>query len=174
MSLTSKLKIQSGFSLVEVLVALIVMSVGMLGIAALYIESVKSNRTALLRTQAVSLTNDMADRIRANRTAGTRYTLVLGANPPAAHGCATGANCTDVNLADDDLNSWVNTVRGPTGMPWNGATPPKAGVTFVAAAGAGLPDQYAITITWREPNQAPADPDYQYQLNMQVIPTPPS
>ena len=64
-----------GFSLVEVLVALIVLSVGMLGIASLYVDSLRAGRTALLRTQAVFLATDMADRIRANPTAGAAYAL---------------------------------------------------------------------------------------------------
>ena len=56
-----------GFTLVEVLVALVVMSVGMLGIAALYLEGLRAGRTALYRTTAVNLAADMADRIRANQ-----------------------------------------------------------------------------------------------------------
>jgi len=56
---------------VEVLVALIVLSIGMLGIAALYLEGLRATRDALVRTQAVALTADMADRIRANRYIAT-------------------------------------------------------------------------------------------------------
>jgi type IV pilus assembly protein PilV len=165
-------KTQSGVSMVEVLVALVVMSIGMLGIAALYIESVKASRGALLRTQAVGLASDMADRIRANRLGAARYALALGANPPAAQNCVNGVNCTVNQLADDDLNRWVNTVRGPAGMPWNGAAPPRTAVMFAAAPGTGLPDTYNIIIMWREPNQDPAEPDFSYQLNMQLIPAP--
>lgn len=161
-----------GFTLVEMLVALIVMSVGMLGIAALYIESMKSNRGASLRTQAVALAYDMADRIRANRLAGAQYALALGAAPPPAHNCVAGVNCTQNNMAEDDLNRWVTSVRAI--MPWNGATPPRTAVVFQAAPGIGRPDVYQIQITWREPNQDPAEPDYAYNLNMQVIPTPPT
>jgi len=170
----SSRKTQTGISMVEVLVALVVMSIGMLGIAALYIESVKANRGALLRTQAVGLAYDMADRIRANRTASAQYSLALGANPPAAHNCVAGVNCSTDDLADDDINRWVTTVRGPTGMPWNGATPPKTAILYTAAPAFGQPNTYAIAITWREPNQDPAEPDFRYQLNMQVIPSPPS
>ena len=161
-----------GFSLVEMLVALVVMSVGMLGIAALYIESMKSNRGASLRTQAVALAYDMADRIRANRLAGAQYALALGAAPPAAHNCVAGVNCTQDDMAEDDLNRWVTSVRAI--MPWNGATPPRTAVIFTPAAGVGRPDTYQVMITWREPNQDPGEPDYAYTLNMQVIPTPPT
>ncbi len=168
------IKLQRGVSLVEALVALVVMSIGMLGIAGLYIESVKANRTALMRTQAVALAYDMADRIRANRLARGTYALALGAAPPGLQNCVAGVNCTEDNLASDDLTRWVNTVRSPTGLPWNGATPPQTGVLYVAAPGTGLPDRYTIIITWREPHQAPAEPDYRYQLNMQLIATTPT
>ena len=61
-----------GFTLVEVLVALVIFAVGLLGIAALHIEGLNAGRTALNRTQAVALASDLADRIRANRQACTR------------------------------------------------------------------------------------------------------
>ena len=80
-------KRMSGFSIVEVLVALVVLAVGMLGIAALYVESLRAGRTAVYRTQAVNLASDMADRIRANRTAGDAYELEAGDNP-AKQGCS--------------------------------------------------------------------------------------
>ena len=60
---------QRGFTLVEAMVALIVLSVGLLGIAALYVETLRASRTSLHRTQAVNLATDLADRMRANRDA---------------------------------------------------------------------------------------------------------
>jgi Tfp pilus assembly protein PilV len=53
-------------SLVEVLVALVVLSIGLLGIAQVLINGMRTSHAALLRTQAVNLVADMADRIRAN------------------------------------------------------------------------------------------------------------
>src|SRR5512138_827355 len=57
----------AGFTLIEVLIALVVLAIGMLGIAAVYLEGLRASRDALLRTQAVILAADMGDRIRANR-----------------------------------------------------------------------------------------------------------
>src|SRR5690606_1731695 len=62
-----------GFSLLEAMVALVVLSVGMLGIAALHGQSLAASRTAQLRTQAVNLAGDMADRIRVNRLGAAAY-----------------------------------------------------------------------------------------------------
>ena len=55
-----------GFTLVEVLIALVIMSVGMLGIAGLYVHTMQAGRTSILRHHAVTLAGDIADRIRAN------------------------------------------------------------------------------------------------------------
>ena len=77
---------QRGFSLVEVLVALIIMSVGMLGIAGLYVQSMQAGRTSMLRHNAVTLAGDVADRIRSNPRAGNAYTDPEGAD----NGCVNG------------------------------------------------------------------------------------
>ena len=55
------------------MVALVVVSVGMIGIAGLYGQGLSAGRTALYRTQAVNLAADMADRIRVNRLGGANY-----------------------------------------------------------------------------------------------------
>ena len=63
----------AGFSLVEAMVTLVVLSVGMIGIARFYGQGLGAGRTALYRTLAVNLAADMADRIRVNRLAGSAY-----------------------------------------------------------------------------------------------------
>jgi type IV pilus assembly protein PilV len=59
----------SGFTLLEVLIALLVLSLGLLGLAALQASTVQFNHSAYLRSQATNLAYDMADRMRANRQA---------------------------------------------------------------------------------------------------------
>ena len=131
-----------GFTLVEVLVALVVMSVGMLGIAALYLEGLRAGRTALYRTTAVNLAADMADRIRANRNAGLAY---AGTGPGADDACVNGpADCTAEQLAEDDWFDWNNQL--------NAQLPEGAGGE-VSIAGAA-PATYTITVAWPEIGQA--------------------
>ena len=91
-----------GFTLLEVLVALVVIAVGMLGIAVMYVEGMKAERTSVYRTTAVTLVADLADRIRANATATAAY-----AGVGASHGCTHGVDdCSPQELAQEDLWWW--------------------------------------------------------------------
>lgn len=58
---------QKGFTLIEVLFAVIIMSLGLLGLAGLQATGLRNNTSSYLRSQATFLAYDMADRIRANR-----------------------------------------------------------------------------------------------------------
>lgn len=60
---------QRGATMIEVLVAVVVLAIGLLGMALLQITSVQSNHSAYYRSQATVLASDLADRMRANRTA---------------------------------------------------------------------------------------------------------
>ena len=66
-------KTQSGFTLLEVMVAIVVLSLGLLGLAGLQAASLRNNQAAYYRGIATQQTYDMADRIRAN-LAGARAT----------------------------------------------------------------------------------------------------
>lgn len=94
----------AGFTLVEVLVALVVITVGMLGVAVLYVEGLRMNRTSLYRTTAVALTTDMAERIRANQSddQGAAY----AGSPPGAEGTCGDEACTAAELAAHDWWEW--------------------------------------------------------------------
>lgn len=128
-----------GFTLVEVLIALIIMSVGMLGIAGLYVHSMQAGRTSVLRHNAVTLAGDIADRIRANPRAGAAYALA-GANNNCVAG---GIDCTPGEMAANDIFLWDQQAAGT--LP-NGAV----AVVFDNAV---APPTYQITITWTEPGE---------------------
>ena len=129
---------QSGFTLVESLVALVVLSVGMIGIAALYGQGLSAGRAALDRTVAVNLAGEMADRIRANRLGRAAYS---GAGS-AAKACGPGGNtdCTPAELAAWDVFLWRAMVQQQ--LPGGVGT-----VTFTV----GTPPTYTIQVDWREP-----------------------
>lgn len=140
-----KQRLQSGFSLVEVLITLVIMSVGMLGIAGLYVQSMQAGRTSMFRHHAVTLAGDVADRIRANPTGDIAYTAVAGAD----NDCVIGTtNCTSAQMAANDILLWKNQARD---------TLPGGDVLIALVPAAGLvPPIYQITVTWTEPGQVPA------------------
>jgi type IV pilus assembly protein PilV len=88
-----------GFSLIEVLVTLVVLSIGLLSLAALQIATLKNNHSALSRFEATTLAYEILDRMRANRTPALNgaYNIALGAGAPPA--CASIATC--------DLRDWL-------------------------------------------------------------------
>ncbi|HET7132560.1 MAG TPA: type IV pilus modification protein PilV [Gammaproteobacteria bacterium] len=94
-----------GFTLFEVLIALVVLSVGLLGLASLETNTLKFNQGAYLRTQATNLAYDMADRMRANRAAAiaNAYDDVAFADP------LPDCDPTDVagaDVAERDISAW--------------------------------------------------------------------
>lgn len=95
-------KLAAGFSLIEVLVALVVLSVGLLGLAALQTNAVEFNRDAYLRSQATILAYDIADRMRANREAATdgEYNSVFATTLPACNAAVAGT------VVQQDLGAW--------------------------------------------------------------------
>lgn len=149
---------QKGITMVEALVALVVIAVGMLGIAGLYLSSLQASRTAKLRSHAVELVSSIADRIRANREAVLAYNLEEG-DEPAVQNCSA-ARCTPAQLAQDDLARWLADLR---------ATLPGAdrvtGTVTVTDRAAPLFDNYVISVTWREAN---SDIDFTYSVSLNV------
>jgi type IV pilus assembly protein PilV len=143
----------SGFTLIEVLIALIIMSVGMLGIAGLYVHSMQAGRTSLFRHNAVTLAGDIADRIRANPRAGPAYALA-GAN----NNCVgTGIDCTVAQMAAHDIFLWDQQAA---------ATLPN-GTVVIVFDNALVPPTFQITVSWTEPGQAPAP---SYSITIPVLP----
>jgi type IV pilus assembly protein PilV len=99
------IKFQDGFSLVEVLISVLVLTLGLLGIAALQANVVKYNHSAQLRSMAVYQAANMIDRMRANLagvTAGN-YNNVSGI--PTAPTCTS---CSSSETATKDINAWNN------------------------------------------------------------------
>ncbi len=97
----------AGVTLVEVLVAVLVMGVGMLGVTGLQMQSMQSSRAALLRSEAVQLAHDMMDRIRANAGGGAVHYagLALGEGPPAHADCSV-RHCSTEQMALFDQAVW--------------------------------------------------------------------
>ena len=149
-----------GFSLVEVLIALIIMSVGMLGIAGLYVQSMQAGRTSMLRHHAITLAGDVADRIRANPTAGAAYAAAAGQDNNCV---AQNANCNVAQMAAHDIFLWQ--AQALEFLPPMGDGSQQVEVVFNAGT---LPPSYQITIRWDEPTPDNVPP--QYSITIPVNP----
>ncbi len=150
--LTSNIR-QRGFTLVEAMVSLVVLSVGMIGTAALFAQGLGAVTTARYRTQAVNLIADMADRIRVNRPGLAAY-----AGAAADNNCdpGGGVNCAPAQMAAHDLFVWNQQVQQilPEGQ-WQ--------VQFNAAT---APPSYTIQVSWTEIGQG----QIQHQMQIRVPP----
>lgn len=98
---------QSGVSMIEVLVALFILSVGLLGLAMLQGKTMRVNTDAMLRSQATLLANEIIENMRTNvKGADNGLYKNLSGSKPAACG-----SCTDSNgalTANTDLRNWYD------------------------------------------------------------------
>ena len=145
---------QNGFSLVEVLIALIIMSVGMLGIATLFVQSMQAGRTSMFRHHAVTLAGDVADRIRANPRAGIAYAGLAGDNACVGY----GTDCNEAAMAAHDILLWDQQVVESL---------PNGDIT-VAFDDTVIPPVYTITVDWDEPGEDPMSP-LNYSISIPVM-----
>jgi len=141
-----------GFSMVEALVALVIVTVGLLGIGQLTLAGLRETSVALGRTRAVYLISDMMERIRANPDAEDAYDCASYARGPTEQGCApSGAParlCTARELAEDDLARWQAQASDALSLVGPGVC--DANVSYLAAASGDEPARYRIELSWRE------------------------
>jgi type IV pilus assembly protein PilV len=95
---------QQGFGLIEVLVALLILAIGLLGMASLQSTGMQMTSETQARTQAILLADDLIERARANLDNLDQYSVDAG-DPPD---CDTGFTIDNGDVADDDLADWRN------------------------------------------------------------------
>ncbi len=146
---------QRGFSLLELLIALVVFSVGMLAVAGLQLVSKQANYEGLQRTTAAQIANGLLEDIRMNGDAVDVYLAVgdmgngaLGNEP--APDCSVGSECNSAEKAAHDLWVWEQMIDGTLesvgGVGTGGLVLPAMCVTGPVGGGAGI---YQVTIVWR-------------------------
>jgi type IV pilus assembly protein PilV len=134
---------QCGFTLLEVLIALLILSIGLLGLASLQTNGLRSNQMASMRTNATQLAYDIADRMRANPVGVDAQNYVI-ATDDADPVIGTGENCEDVTctsaqMATYDLAQWRGAVRALPG-----------GTSSITRAVTGSVVTHTIIVFWDE------------------------
>ena len=101
---------QAGFTLVEVMIAMIIFAIGLLGLAGLQATSLMNEHSSYTRSQAVLLAYEMADRMRANPDGGTAYATATTETAADITGYSstlcTANPCNPATMAIYDLGSW--------------------------------------------------------------------
>ena len=133
-------KQQSGSTLLEVLIAVLVLSIGLLGVASLQLYGLRYNQSAYLRSQATILAYDIIDRMRSNTDAVTAgsYDNIDTNTLPTDPACIS-VGCTTVQLADHDIREWGSYfTQAPPLVPDGRGTVTRAGSRFT------------VTVQWNE------------------------
>jgi type IV pilus assembly protein PilV len=144
-----------GFSLLELLIALIVFSIGLLAIAGLQTVSKQANYEAIQRTTAAQVANGLLEDMRTNGNGIDIYAAapqigggVIGTEP--VPNCRDGSECNAVQKAAHDLWFWEQVLDGNletnAGIGAGGLVLPALCITSPAGGGAGV---YTVTIVWR-------------------------
>jgi type IV pilus assembly protein PilV len=137
---------KQGFSLFEVLIALIILAIGMLGIAKTLLIAHKSNSSNYMRQQAIQSAYDMLDRVNANRQAAINGSynagnLVSGGAPPKPGSPSTNCtmtSCSSTDMASYDIWHWLT----------NDVTQLPNGCGKVATATSGINTTITVTVQW--------------------------
>jgi len=156
----------TGFTLIEVLIAMLVLAVGLLGLAGLQATSLKNNQSAYNRSQATQLAYDMADRIRSNLTEANKLAtstyVTINPNAAAAQAdCKTvSTTCTPADLAQNDLAQWYQDLIT---LPSVTTTPTTTRIDVDVATRI-----YTITIIWDDDHDGDATNNPTFQTKFKL------
>ncbi len=146
---------QNGLTLIETLVALVVLSVGLLGVVALQVHGLSAGRTANYRSLAANLAADMAERIRSNPLGLDAY-----AGPGSNNRCTADAGdaleCTPEQMAAHDVFLWDRAIR--TSLP--------VGDWRIEVDSGSIPPGYRLEVSWVEPRHG----QLEYRLSIWARP----
>lgn len=129
---------QAGAGLIEMMVALLVLAIGLLGFAAMQTQGISQGQKAYLHSQAIFAAQDMVERMRANPDGLNSYTLGFSDSAPSKPSCDT-ADCTPANLARWDQAEWLDLLG--TSLP--------AGDGAVAVNTSGASTEVLISVRYR-------------------------
>jgi len=116
----NKLSKSQGFTLLEVMISIAILAIGMLGIAGLQMVSIEHNNAAYLRSQAITISQDIVERMRNNPDAvnANKFDSIDSDNISALESTAcliAAEGCTSDALADIDLYQWAQTIKAMNG-----------------------------------------------------------
>lgn len=159
----SQYKAQNGLTLIEVLVTVVISSIGLMGLVALQLQAIQATNDSGNRSQAIWLFNDIINRIHANEVGSSNYLTsnpyVCGAQPTVCSTYNTGAatvisaNCDSAQMAAWDLFEIACGSPKDNGFFGNAVTYlPSATLSISCADGTAIcpnGDDLQIDLAWR-------------------------
>jgi len=162
---------QFGVGLIEVLLAVVLLSIGFLAAARMQVEGMRYSQSAYALSQAKFMATDMTERMRANRAgldsgAYDNLTTAAGTSEPL---CLTaGTSCSSADIAQADLHAWSRNLYAADSdtefvalLPGSSAVSAQGTVGFDAAA-----QVWAVTVQWSEHIDGS---DQKREITLQVI-----
>ncbi len=156
-------KRQQGFTLLEVLISMVILAVGMFGLAGLQVISVRSNSSAYHRSVASMMAYDIMDRMRANPAAlkstvadeqywnATAWSVGNVPTAPTSSKCTVaGTACTPEDLRNYDLNEWVTADYKLAQLPSASAVITKTNIPSGSANADATAFNIKIAISWND------------------------
>lgn len=152
---------QAGFSLIEVLISMMIVAIGLLGLAGLQARAMNAEFESYQRSQAVLLANDMVERMRMSRTSLGKFKNVSIAFTGSGYLGTTGANSYTVNCASSDagdiaLCEWDALLKGAaettSGTKVGAMIGARGCVTYnpnTALAGIADSGVFTISVVWQ-------------------------
>ena len=148
MSVTMKImRANAGFTLIEVMVAALVLAIGILGLATSMLTGLKSDKSAYYRSQAAAIATDMAERMRLNRSIIDDYAgFSTESDIVAANSCLTATSgCSETQIRNQDFRDWQSNFVNVNDLTTFSPKLPN-GVGTIAEVGG----RYVITVSWAE------------------------
>jgi len=165
----------NGFTLIEVLISMVILAVGLLGLAVLQGVALRDNRDAYFYSQASLLAYEMSDRIKANpaywaiQDDGSLNVIPL---PNQGSGCSSsGSICTPAELAAFDMYYWEDSARKILPAPSNDQIVSVVRDSCTGEFSADI-SVLCLTVSWSRTNQraagesSPLYPDVTYRLEI--------
>ncbi len=155
--MSKRLHKQSGVGLIEVMLAILVLSAGFLAAAKMQVEGMRYSQSAYFLSQANLMLKDMTDRMRTNRQGVLdghydNAATVSGTSLPAC--VDSGSKCSPAQIAQSDIHAWSNYLHAPSNavnfkplLPSSDNIPAQGTITLDATTGV-----YNINVQWSDLN----------------------
>ena len=142
---------QRGMTLIEVMIAMIILGIGILGVSGMQVVSIQQNRSALFRGEATQLANDLMDRLRVNTD--INYSALVDADPTTATNCNINT-CNPIAMAAYDISQWKCSINSVDADGDTYSACGTYGITGSLPLGAGavalVSGVYEVTVRWSD------------------------